>query len=119
MYIADGTAPSQHSCARTGRDKDQALWASWAFKNPDGSNLWFAGDTGYSVVDVEHDEIVPDAPVNPVFKEIGDRLGPFSVGLIPIGAYMPRRLMSPMHNHPVDAVRMARDVVSPGLPSAG
>jgi N-acyl-phosphatidylethanolamine-hydrolysing phospholipase D len=33
--------------------------------------FWFAGDTGYC----------------PVFKEIGERCGPFDLAAIPIGAY--------------------------------
>lgn len=89
--------------------------------------MWFGGDTGesvvidriihltspgYSSVDSETHTIDPTRPVCPAFAEIGERLGPFSLGLIPIGAYAPRHLMSMVHNAPIDAVRMFQDTAS-------
>lgn len=38
------------------------------------SRAWFAGDSGYA----------------PCFQEIGQRLGPFDLSIIPTGAYEPR-----------------------------
>ena len=48
-------------------------------------------------------------PQCPAFKEIGKLRGPFDVGLIPIGAYMPRFVMSSMHANPRDSVEIFRD----------
>ncbi len=45
-------------------------------------------------------------PVCPAFADIGRLRGPFDLGLIPIGAYMPRFVMSPMHADPRDAVEI-------------
>ena len=71
---------------------------------------------GYCSVNTETHAIDPTLPVCPAFAEIGTRLGPFSLGLIPIGAYAPRVRMSPLHNAPIDAVRMFKDVVSSAPP---
>lgn len=58
-------------------------------------------DTGYrSVPELPEEENDYDEKYNyptcPAFKEIGDLRGPFDLGLIPIGAYDPRFIMSPM-----------------------
>lgn len=66
---------------------------------------------GYSAVYGETHTLDPSLPVCPAFAEIGRRLGPFSLGLIPIGAYAPRVLFSIVHNAPIDAVRMFKDLV--------
>jgi hypothetical protein len=47
--------------------------------------------------------------VNPQFKQIGDLRGPFDLGLIPVGAYKPRQVMSAMHCNPLDSVELFRD----------
>lgn len=44
--------------------------------------------------------------------EIGEKVGPFDLALIPIGAYSPRWFMSPIHCSPEDAVELHRDVKS-------
>ncbi|KAK4465860.1 beta-lactamase superfamily domain-containing protein [Cladorrhinum samala] len=109
--------PCQHSSGRTGLDPDQTLWASWAVKSGNKS-VWFGGDTGYRKVPqptptnpspdyygAEYDEL----PRCPQFKQIGERRGPFDLGLIPIGAYHPRWLFSWMHADPYDAVEIFKD----------
>lgn len=48
-------------------------------------------------------------PHCPAFKEIGDLRGPFDLGIIPIGAYNPRWIMSPMHANPFDSVNIFVD----------
>lgn len=58
-------------------------------------------DTGYrSVPQLPEGEDDYDEkykyPHCPAFKQIGDLRGPFDLGLIPIGAYDPRFIMSPM-----------------------
>ena len=44
--------------------------------------------------------------------ETGERLGPFDVSLIPIGAYSPRWFMKTMHVNPEEAVQIHQDVNS-------
>lgn len=106
--------PAQHTSGRTGRDKDVTLWASWAVRSG-GKAVWFAGDTGYRAVPRlkagvdDYSEEYEGLPRCPGFKEIGERRGPFDLGLIPIGAYNPRFVMSPMHANPFDAVEMFKD----------
>ncbi|KAL1858095.1 hypothetical protein Daus18300_010096 [Diaporthe australafricana] len=103
--------PSQHVTGRTGLDKDQTLWASWAVTSGDKS-VWFAGDTGYRCVPEGIEELGPgfdELPTNPQFSQIGDLRGPFDLGLIPIGAYAPRFMYSPPHASPYDAVEIFQD----------
>jgi L-ascorbate metabolism protein UlaG (beta-lactamase superfamily) len=103
--------PSQHGCMRTGFDKDRALWASWAVESG-GKSVWFAGDTGYRCVPEGIEELGPGfdkLPRNPQFAQIGLLRGPFDLGLIPIGAYAPRYMYSPVHASPLDAVEIFQD----------
>lgn len=44
--------------------------------------------------------------------EIGEKIGPFDLSFIPIGAYSPRWFMSTVHCSPEDAVRVHEDVRS-------
>ncbi|PQE17605.1 hypothetical protein CJF31_00007803 [Rutstroemia sp. NJR-2017a BVV2] len=103
--------PSQHTSARTAFDKGCTLWCSWAIESG-GKKVWFGGDTGYRAVPELPkgvDDYGPDyqhLPVCPAFKEIGELRGPFDLGLIPIGAYDPRHIMSPMHANPYDSVNI-------------
>lgn len=84
--------PAQHSSGRTLRDQNRRLWASWTVLAPD-RRLFFAGDTGY------YDG----------FKEIGERLGPFDVALIPIGGYSAYE-HHPNHVNPEEAVQVFEDL---------
>ncbi|KAI1777073.1 Metallo-hydrolase/oxidoreductase [Hypoxylon cercidicola] len=110
--------PCQHGSGRTLWDRDTTLWASWAVTSGSpAKSVWFGGDTGYrSVVTVPRgteDDYGPawqHLPTNPQFGQIGERLGPFDLGLIPIGAYDPRRLFSGVHANPRDAVEIFRDL---------
>ena len=88
--------PAQHWCNRTQLDRNSRLWGGWVVlsKNDRGRSFYFAGDTGYC----------------PVFKTIGERLGPIACGLIPIGAYEPRWFMAPQHIDPAEAVQVHQDV---------
>ena len=106
--------PCQHISARSAFDKAHTLWASWAVESG-GKKVWFGGDTGYRAVpEVPKgvDDYGPEyagLPHCPAFKEIGDLRGPFDLGLIPIGAYDPRWIMSPMHANPFDSVNIFVD----------
>lgn len=53
-----------------------------------------------------------NVPCCPAFKEIGERIGPFDLSMIPIGAYSPRWFMSPVHCSPEDAVMVHLDIKS-------
>ena len=57
----------------------------------------------------DYGEKYADLPCCPAFKQIGDLRGPFDLGLIPIGAYDPRYIMSPMHANPFDSVNIFID----------
>jgi N-acyl-phosphatidylethanolamine-hydrolysing phospholipase D len=106
--------PCQHTSARTAFDKSHTLWCSWAVTSG-GKSVWFGGDTGYRAVpelpkDVDdYGEEYKDLPHCPAFKQIGDLRGPFDLGMIPIGAYDPRYIMSPMHANPFDSVNIFVD----------
>ncbi|KAF6752440.1 N-acyl-phosphatidylethanolamine-hydrolyzing phospholipase D [Ephemerocybe angulata] len=108
--------PCQHFTGRSLTDKFKTLWSSWAVEEvlPASAGtvsplkLFFAGDTGYrSVMDNQKEE---DVPVCPAFKQIGKVFNGFDVALIPIGAYLPRQFMSPIHCAPQDSVRIYKDI---------
>ena len=86
--------PAQHWSRRGIADTNKTPWGSWSIARG-GRKVWFAGDTGYA---------------KPVFREIGKRLGPFDLALIPIGGYAPHWFMGEKHVDPDDAVRIHRDV---------
>jgi L-ascorbate metabolism protein UlaG (beta-lactamase superfamily) len=62
-----------------------------------GKRIYFAGDSAYA----------------PFFRDVGARLGPFDLALIPIGAYEPRWFMSAVHMNPAEAVQAHLDLGSP------
>jgi len=85
--------PAQHFSGRGTFDRDKTLWCGYVIDTPQG-NIYFAGDTGYG----------------DFFKQIGAKLGPFKIAMLPIGAYKPRWFMSPIHIDPAEAVKVHRDV---------
>ena len=132
--------PGQHFTGRGILDRFKSLWASWAVEHVSpsppsavagpstptltststtpsapippsqrtGPKVWFAGDTGYrSVANGDNED---EVPVCPVFKEIGEKFGGFDFAMIPIGAYLPRSMMSPVHCAPQDSVLVYKDV---------
>ncbi|KAJ9380997.1 hypothetical protein DTO063F5_6448 [Paecilomyces variotii] len=105
--------PCQHTSNRGILDRSKTLWASWSIESG-GAKVYFAGDTGYRAVPElpkGADDHSPEykLPTCPAFKQIGEFKGPFDLGLIPIGAYDPRWIMSPMHADPHDAVNIFQD----------
>lgn len=105
--------PAQHGSGRTATSAGLSLWASWSISSGD-KKVWFGGDTGYRAVpELPADEDDYDEkykfPHCPAFKDIGDLRGPFDLGLIPIGAYAPRYIMSSIHANPFDSVNIFRD----------
>ena len=85
--------PCIHFSGRTPFDRNATLWASWAIASRT-RKVFFAGDTGHG----------------PVFGEIGRRIGPFDLALVPIGAYEPASIMRPVHCNPEEGVALGRDV---------
>ena len=86
--------PSQHWSRRGFKDHNKTLWASWHIR-VGAFSAWFGGDTGY----------------NPYqFTEIGRRLPPADLAMIPIGAYLPRKLMQVSHVNPEEAVKIFEDL---------
>ena len=91
-------APAQHWGSRTMWDRNQRLWCSWACQTPT-RNFYFGGDTGY--------------PLEfPLFRLIGDTLGPFDLSALPIGAYAPRFFMADSHVNPHEAVQIHEQIRS-------
>ena len=88
--------PNQHWSKRTPWDTNESLWGSWTVDIA-GFKSWFAGDTGYNAA---------------LFREIGERAGPFRFSMIPIGAYAPRYFMSASHVDPAEAVEIHKDIKS-------
>merc|ERR1712227_989433 len=87
--------PANHWCKRGLNDDNQMLWGSWAVIGP-RTRFWFGGDTGYCEA----------------FKQIGDKLGPFTMAAIPIGAYHPDWFMKYQHVNPAEAIQMHKDIRS-------
>lgn len=107
--------PAQHQSARYGWDRNASLWCGYVMNTQGGPRWYFSGDTGYRAVphgaapgSVQEES----SPACPAFREIGERLGPFDLSLLPIGAYSPRFFMSSFHASPEDAVCMHVDVRS-------
>lgn len=83
--------PARHFSGRGPLDRNPTLWASWALVGP-RHRVWFGGDTGYFEG----------------FAEIGERLGPFDLTMVPIGAY--DELWEAIHLNPEQAIQVHRDV---------
>jgi N-acyl-phosphatidylethanolamine-hydrolysing phospholipase D len=85
--------PAQHFSQRTLWDGNTRLWASWAVLSRE-RQLYFSGDTGYFGG----------------FKEAGERLGPFDLAAMAIGAYLPPEIMKSVHTTPEEAVQAFVDL---------
>lgn len=82
--------PVRHFSARALSDRNHSLWCGFVVKTPAGS-WYFSGDTGWG----HH------------FAEVGQRFPGLRLALLPIGAYLPRSIMSAVHVNPDEAVRAA------------
>jgi len=85
--------PARHWTRRRMWDTRRRLWCSWGVASS-SRRVYFGGDSGYG----------------PAYAEIGARLGPFDVALLPIGAYEPRWFMASSHITPEEATRAAADL---------
>jgi len=91
--LAITAVPAVHFSGRGPFDRNRTLWCSFAFES-DSRKVWFGGDTA------------PGA----VFREIGQRAGPFDLAIVGIGAYEPRSIMQASHATPEEAIGIARDL---------
>ena len=85
--------PNQHLFRPGLLDYKATLWSSWSIVGQ-AHRVFYSGDTGYSKL----------------FREIGDRYGPFDLSIIKIGAYGPGQSWLDIHMAPEDAVRVHVDV---------
>lgn len=88
--------PARHWTRRRPFGTNSRLWCGWVVRRRAGAagpRVWFAGDSGWC----------------PAFSEIGERVGPFDLSLVPIGAYEPRWFMGAAHINPEEAVRAYRE----------
>lgn len=74
-------APARHFSGRNLTDRFHTLWASYIIQGPK-HKVYFGADSG----------------MHPIFKEIGDRFGPFDVTMLEIGAY--NKLWEDIHMGP-------------------
>lgn len=79
--------PARHFSARGVRDRNATLWCGFVIEAA-GWRVLFAGDSGM------HGD----------WRQLGERLGPFDVIMLPIGAYEPRWFMEVVHMNPEEAV---------------
>jgi len=85
--------PAQHFSGRTLADTNTRLWAAWALVSRQ-RRLYFGGDSGYFNG----------------FRLAGERLGPFDLAAVAIGAYLPREIMERVHTTPEEAVQAFLDL---------
>ncbi len=84
-------APSRHFSGRSIDDRMATLWGSWVI-NGAVDKIYFSGDGGYG----SH------------FKEIGEKYGPFDIGLMECGQYNYK--WADIHMMPEESVQAAIDV---------
>lgn len=88
--------PTQHFSGRLSVDGNKSIWNGYVLEI-ENKKLYFAGDTGYNKFD---------------FQEIGRAFDGFDLSLIPIGTYIPKKFMQPVHICPEEAVKIHQDVGS-------
>src|SRR6201993_4018528 len=79
-------APSQHFSGRTIKTRNTTLWSSLAIRSARHA-LFFSGDTGLTTE----------------YREIGERLGPFDLTMLEVGAWHPS--WGDMHLGPENALK--------------
>ena len=89
------SVPAYHWSRRFGQKRNSSLWSGYVINSP-SKNIYFSGDTAFGSI----------------FKEIGKKLGPFDLSIVPIGAYLPRKIMQSSHCTPEEAVEITSMLVS-------
>lgn len=87
------STPAQHSSGRTLGDQNLRLWSSWVIAGKH-RRLLFGGDSGYWNG----------------YTEIGRRLGPLDLAILPIGGYSAYAGHHPNHLDPEEAVQAFEDL---------
>ncbi|MDA3860472.1 MAG: MBL fold metallo-hydrolase [Melioribacteraceae bacterium] len=85
------TTPAHHFSGRGLFDRNKTLWASFIIKSKNHS-IYFGGDSGFFNV----------------YKEIGDKHGPFDITILPIGAYS--KMWASIHMNAEEGVRAHIDL---------
>ena len=83
--------PARHFSGRGIFHKNSTLWGSWVVKSQCES-VFFTGDTGYSKV----------------YKEIGDKYGPFDLAFVECGQY--NEMWPSIHMVPEESIKLASDI---------
>lgn len=86
------STPTRHYSGR-GLNRNNTLWTSWSVIGA-RHRIYVSGDTGYA----DH------------FRVIGEKLGPFDLSFVKVGAYGPGAGWADIHMSAEDAVRAHRDV---------
>ena len=84
------SVPARHFSGRGLADRNRRLWAGFVVAGKE-RRVYHAGDTA----------------LFDGFAEIGRRLGPIDLAALPVGAYAPAAMMSPIHMNPEEAVEAA------------
>ena len=87
------STPTQHTSRRGIFDQNKSLWGSY-FIQTGRRSIYFGGDAAYST----H------------YTEIKNRIGSPDIALLPIGDYLPRWFMKPLHLTPAEAVVAHKDL---------
>jgi L-ascorbate metabolism protein UlaG (beta-lactamase superfamily) len=87
------SVPVQHYSNRGVTDRGATLWTGYVLEGTNG-RAYFGGDTAYG----------------PHFKTVGEKLGPFRLAVLPIGAYLPEWFMTTIHMSPAQAVMARADL---------
>jgi N-acyl-phosphatidylethanolamine-hydrolysing phospholipase D len=82
--------PARHFSGRSLTDRNRRLWAGFVVTGSERC-VYHAGDSA----------------LFGGFAEIGRRCGPIDLAAIPVGAYEPATMMSPVHLNPEEAVEAA------------
>lgn len=87
------STPNRHYSSRGLLDYKATHWSSWSIVGTD-HKVFYSGDTGYSKL----------------FKQIGERLGPFDLNILKVGAYGPGQAWTDIHMTPEEAIQVHLDV---------